>query len=98
MINEFVPKTTLLKHPNNKEKALSQKSPEQLFCEIGDTVEFICEAVTDSNEKIKIGDRYTVVDLIGWGWDLERVSGKGATFLRILNSEMKDYVNLYNKS
>ena len=80
----------------SKEIELSNKSSEQLFCKLGDTVEFIREIVTDNNERVRIGDRYKVVDLISWGWDLERVSGEGAVFLRILNSEMKYYVTLCN--
>jgi hypothetical protein len=81
-----------------KEITLSNNPSQQLFCKVGDTLEFIREVILDSNERVNIGDRYTVVNLIGSGWDLEKLSGEGSTFLRILNSEMKDYVILCNET
>lgn len=71
---------------------------QQPFCKVGDTVEFIREVTTGNDENVKIGDKYTVVALIGWGWDLKKISGEGAIFLRILNSKMKDYVIVYKQS
>jgi hypothetical protein len=69
---------------------MSNNPSQQLFCKVGDTVEFIREVTLDSNERVNIGDRHTVANLIGLGWDLEKVSAEDTTFLRILNSEMRN--------
>lgn len=67
-----------------------------LFCDVGDIVEFVrhinCGSFDDCTESIAKGDRYKAVDLVGSGWDLERESGNGPKHLRILNSQMEDYV------
>ncbi len=53
--------------------------------------------LTGRNENegmLKVGDRYKVIDLIGSGWDLVRVTGIGPEYLRIINSEMQKYVRV----
>lgn len=77
---------------------MKQKTMQPLFCKIGDTVEFICDLYSESwdkdEEKIKPGDKFKIVDLIGSGWDLQRVTGSGPEYLRIINSEIKNYVKV----
>jgi hypothetical protein len=70
-----------------------------LFCEIGDEVEFVKAATTtpwenEPAEEVAVGDRYKVVGLVGYGWNLQRVSGKGPVELRLISSKMKEYVKL----
>lgn len=69
-----------------------------LFCEIGDSVAFIEDIeqsqFDDGSAIAKKGDCYKVVDLVGSGWDLERISGDGPQYLRIINSDMKKYVRI----
>ncbi len=86
-----------------EDRALTPKQPEPLFCEVGDDVEFVKAVTTTSwegepTEEIAVGDRYKVVGLVGYGWDLQRVSGKGPVELRLLNSRMKEYVKLRHSS
>lgn len=66
----------------------------KLFCKIGDELQFIVEI---DSQNIKKGDVYKTIDLIGYGWDLERIEGDGTFFIRILNSEMSGYVILLEK-
>jgi hypothetical protein len=73
------------------------------FCGIGDVVEFVVSGATNSwgdetAERFEAGARYRVVGLVGWGWDLERVSGVGPDELRILNSSMPEYVTLVEEA
>ncbi|HRH41861.1 MAG TPA: hypothetical protein PKY82_09475 [Pyrinomonadaceae bacterium] len=63
----------------------------KLFCEIGDKLKFIVEI---NSQNIKKGDVYKTIDLIGYGWDLERMEGNGTQQIRILNSEIKNYVTI----
>lgn len=78
---------------------MSRKEHEPLFCAVGDEVEFVKPAVTtpwkdEPSEQVAVGDRYKVVGLVGYGWDLQRVSGKGPVELRLINSKMKEHVKL----
>lgn len=82
-----------------EDRALTPKEPEPLFCEIGSQVEFV-KAVAPTHREgeltttIAVGDRYRVARLVGFGWDLQRVSGKGPMEVRLLNSQMKEYVKI----
>lgn len=75
------------------------KQPDPLFCEIGDQVEFI-RAVKPAPTKdgtstsIAAGSRYKVTRLVGSGWDLELLSGDGPVEVRLLNSQMGEYVKV----
>jgi hypothetical protein len=71
----------------------------KLFCNVGDVVEFIVEVArtppeVDAPVRIAIGSQYETVALIGWGWDLRRITGEGPDEIRILNSEMPTYVRV----
>jgi hypothetical protein len=64
-----------------------------LFCSIGDLIEFVDEipiTALDGNllQPIKRGDRYRASELIGWGWNLDRVVGEGPESVRMLNSHL----------
>lgn len=68
-----------------------------LFCATGDVVEFSVDVVfprwqDETTETVRAGACYVTTGLVGFGWDLERVSGQGPERLRILNSEMSKYV------
>lgn len=77
---------------------MTQEILPPLFCKIGDTVEFTRDLYSefwdDEEKEVKIGDKYKTVNLIGSGWDLQKVTGEGPEYLRIINSEMKDYVKV----
>jgi len=45
-------------------------------------------------ERFEAGARYRAVDPIGLGWDLEKVSGAGPDYLRIINSDMPRYATV----
>jgi hypothetical protein len=68
----------------------------ELNIEIGDIVEFTRDVSIDSREGdtsfVEKGARYRVENLVGFGWDLEFVSGHGPTWVRILNSDVPKYV------
>lgn len=71
-----------------------------MFCEVGDLVEFFADVHWNSspgNGDVKAGNRYEVIDLIGAGWDLRRISGNGPEYLRIMNSKMREYVIVVSK-
>ena len=70
---------------------------EPLFCKKGDILKFIKDLETNPwpDEEKKIiseGDCYQAQNVVGYGWDLEKVKGNGPKFVRILNSEMKNYL------
>jgi len=70
-----------------------------LFCNIGDVVEFHRGVLPQALEDepclvIGVGDRYEAVGFVGSGWDLKRVSGGGPAEIRLLNSQMSDYVKV----
>lgn len=70
---------------------------EKIFCSIGDFIRIIATIATTSwpGEKpiiVEVGATYEVIDLVGEGWNLKRISGKGPDKLRILNSDMDKYV------
>lgn len=66
-----------------------------LFCKLGDFVEFIHDIELPEDGHVRAGDRYQTVGLIGFGWNLERRSGSGPEFLRIINSKMPEYVRVF---
>ena len=75
---------------------------EKLFCSIGDIIRIIATIASTPwpGEKpitVEVGATYEVVDLVGEGWDLKRVSGKGPDALRVLNSDMVKYVAVVGK-
>jgi hypothetical protein len=71
-----------------------------LFCKVGDVVEFKINVTTtswdDGSEEIVAGARYEVVDLVGSGWNLRLLSGKGAKEVRLLNSDSYKYLLIRN--
>jgi hypothetical protein len=72
------------------------------FCRVGDIVELTTSGTTNPwpgevEERFEAGARYRAVDLIGWGWDLEKVSGAGPDYLRIINSDMPRYVTVVGR-
>lgn len=73
-----------------------RKNLPPLFCNVGERVKFTKDLYSESwNEAdggIKEGDTYKIIDLVGFGWDLERIISKGPMYLRILNSEIQNYV------
>lgn len=78
---------------------MNREQPEPLFCAVGDEVEFIRAVVPTPWEgelvaAVSVGDRYKAIRLVGSGWDLERVRGSGPAELRLLNSQMKEYVKV----
>ena len=69
------------------------------FCNPGDVVEFMAAVTTnpwpgERSERVEAGARYRAVALVGWGWDLEKVSGKGPYYLRVLNGDMPKQVSV----
>jgi hypothetical protein len=75
----------------------------KLFCKIGDCLVIKQDIQTspwpeETPLKICKGDKYKVVNLIESGWDLERITGLGPLFIRILNKDMSEYVELANDS
>lgn len=74
----------------------------KLFCSVGDIVEFIVAITTtpwpgEEPTEVKVGSKYEIIDLVGEGWDLKRLSGDGPIELRILNSDMDRYVTIAKK-
>ncbi|MBX7174094.1 MAG: hypothetical protein K1X72_24190 [Pyrinomonadaceae bacterium] len=63
----------------------------KLVCKIGDKLKFIVEI---NSQNIKKGDIYKTIDLNNYGWDLERIEGNGTQLIRILNSEIGNYVTI----
>ena len=75
---------------------------EKLFCSLGDIIRIIAAIATtpwpgEKSITVEVGATYKVIDLVGEGWDLKRISGKGPDELRILNSEMGKYVTVIGK-
>jgi len=59
-----------------------------LFCKVGDILEIKEEIVTtpwpgEISEVVEKGALYKAIGLVGFGWDLILVKGKGPTQLRI---------------
>ena len=74
----------------------------QPFCRVGDVVEFTMSVTTtpwpgEREVRIDAGDRYRAVGLVESGWDLERLSGTGPDYLRIINTEMPKYVTVVSE-
>lgn len=75
---------------------------EKLFCSIGDTVRIRASVTTtpwpgEVAVEVEAGAAYEVIGLVGWGWDLRRLSGKGPDELRILNSDMHRYLTVIGR-
>jgi hypothetical protein len=74
-----------------------------LSCEVGDLVELLISGMAtpwpdQTAERFEAGARYRVGGLVGWGWDLEKVSGVGPDQLRILNSLMPESVAIVDEA
>lgn len=72
---------------------MARESLPKLFCNVGDLVEFVDEVpITDLEGKpiqvIGKGACYRAGELIGWGWNLYRVTGRGPESIRMLNSHL----------
>jgi hypothetical protein len=71
-----------------------------LFCNVGDVVEFIAEITATTPPdgelpmRVPIGSQYETVGLVGYGWDLRRITGDGPDEVRVLNSDMPKYVRV----
>lgn len=68
-----------------------------LNCSPGDIVEFKMDAPISAwpdemPNIVQQGSRYRVVELVGEGWELERLSGFGPKFIRVLNSDIPKYL------
>jgi hypothetical protein len=70
-----------------------------LFAPAGSIVEFTRDVETtpwpgEKAKTVRVGARYKLVRIVGAGWDLSRVQGNGPEELRLLDSQMGDYVKL----
>ena len=63
----------------------------ELYCGVGEMLVFVCKVETESGI-IEKGDKYLAAEMIGFGWNLERVTGNGPPTVRILNSQMGRYL------
>ena len=80
---------------------MKEQSDATLFCAVGECVEFMRTVKTrspdaDEVEVVEKGAVYKAVRLTGYGWDLELFRGIGPKYVRILNSQMPEYVRLWN--
>ncbi len=69
------------------------------FAPVGSIVEFTRDVETtpwpgEEANTVRAGARYKLVRIVGAGWDLSRVQGDGPEELRLLDSQIGDYVKL----